>query len=54
MQNRMIKIIFLVLAISCYAVGLLLPATLFLFVGATAETLFWFRLLRRRRRAGPA
>lgn len=37
------------LAVACYVIGMVLPGTVFLVGGAIVESVFWFRLLRRRR-----
>jgi hypothetical protein len=47
MNKHLITLLFLFLAIALYFVGLALPATIFLLLGAWAEIVFWVRLLRR-------
>lgn len=48
-NNHLITIGFLAIAIACYAIGMVLPAVLFLVIGGAAELTFWVRVLRRRR-----
>jgi hypothetical protein len=47
-KHRLVTVLFLIAALACYAVGLALPATAMLIIGAGFELTFWVRLLRRR------
>jgi hypothetical protein len=49
MRKHIITFLFLVIAIVFYARGAIGPGTAFLVIGALAEGMFWFRLLRKNR-----
>ena len=44
MNNHLLTVLFLILAIVLYLVGMVLPATIFLALGGIAEVVFWVRL----------
>ena len=46
MNKHLLTGLCLVLAVALYAVGLALPGSLFLILGALAEGTFWIRLFR--------
>ena len=46
MNPRLITLLFLLLALVLYYVGMSLPATIFLVLGGIAEMVFWVRLFR--------
>jgi len=50
MNKHAVTILCLFLALTLYAIGLALPGTLFLILGAIAEGTFWIRLFRGTRR----
>ncbi len=50
MRDHVITILFLVLALFLYARGAAVPATGLLVLGAISEGIFWWRLVRRRKR----
>jgi len=47
MKRHVITILFLVVAIACYAIGAAGPGTAFLVAGGIAELAFWFRIFKR-------
>jgi len=49
MSRRALVVLFLVLAVVCYAIGFGAGAVAFIVLGAAAEILFWVHLFRRRR-----
>jgi hypothetical protein len=49
MNQHLITLIFILAALAFYAMGLALPATGFLVLGAILEAVFWVRLFRGRR-----
>jgi hypothetical protein len=49
MSRRALVLLFLVLAVVCYAIGFGAGAVAFIVLGAAAEILFWVHLFRRRR-----
>ena len=46
MSPHIITLLFLLLALVLYYVGMSLPATIFLVLGGIAEIVFWVRLFR--------
>jgi len=50
MKKHIATFLCLLLALGLYAIGLALPGTLFLILGAIAEGTFWMRLIRGGRR----
>ena len=51
MKQHLITVSFLILAIVCYAFGAAGPGTLLLVLGILAEGVFWFRIVRGRRKS---
>jgi hypothetical protein len=49
MNKRLITLSFFLLAVTFYFVGMALPATIFLILGALAEMVFWVLLFRSDR-----
>ncbi len=49
MNKHLVTVLRLVLAIGLYVIGLALPGTFFLILGAIAEGTFWIRLFRGAR-----
>jgi hypothetical protein len=50
MKRHLYTLMFLLVAIALYIVGLVLPASFFLLLGVLAESVFWVRLLNPGRR----
>ena len=46
MNKRLITLLFFVLAVVLYFIGMALPATIFLLLGVMAEMVFWVRLFK--------
>jgi hypothetical protein len=51
MKHHLYTLMFLILAIALYFVGMALPATVFLVFGMLAEAVFWVRLFRVGRKS---
>ena len=47
MNKRLITLLFFLLAVVLYLVGMAMTATIFLILGMLAEAIFWVRLFRR-------
>lgn len=48
MRRWLLLGVFALLALGCYAIGFGAGALIFLVLGAVAELLFWYKLLRRK------
>lgn len=48
MNPRLLTLLFLLAALGCYALGMVLPATALLIAGGILELVFWVRLFRRQ------
>lgn len=49
MNHLLVTAAFLIAAVVCYMAGIRLGTLLFVAAGFVLESVFWFRLLRRRR-----
>lgn len=53
MSNHIITLLLLITAVACYALGMVIPATILLVLGAVAEIAFWYRLFIMGRESNP-
>jgi len=50
MKDHLVTYLFLLAAFALYFLGMAMPATIFMLLGALAEMVFWVRLFRRKLR----